>query len=67
MTRRPLEELIYHMRTLARSQNAWEANFARSMLKLSKNPDWVPTPKQDACMRRLVAELFLPAELEVFE
>ncbi len=38
----------------------WGFNFTRSVLKHSKRPAWVPSPKQLAAMRRLVTELAEP-------
>lgn len=56
---RPLEELLHHMKSLARRmENDWEANFARSMLRSAKRPEWVPTIKQMQIMQRMVSEMF---------
>lgn len=64
---RSLEELIYHMKGLVHSHNAWEAGFARSILKHSKRASWRPSAKQLAIMQRLVAERFSESELELIE
>jgi hypothetical protein len=57
--RRTLDELLYHMRSLARRmENDWEANFARSMLRHAKRPKWKPTEKQTQVMQRMVSEMF---------
>jgi hypothetical protein len=59
MQNRPLEELLHHMKSLARRmENDWEANFARSMLRNGKRPGWTPTIKQKQIMQRLVSEMF---------
>ena len=55
---RPIEELLYHMRTMARSSSEWEANFARSILKQAKRPTWNPSDKQQQIMQRMVSEMF---------
>ena len=65
---RPVDVLVYHMRAYADSRSAFEAGFARSMLKQSRRRNWRPSPKQRALMERLVAELFNEAdEMEVLE
>jgi len=55
---RPVEELLFHMRTLVRRGSDWEANFARSILKHAKRPTWNPSEKQHQMMERMVSELF---------
>ncbi|WIY23700.1 hypothetical protein [Parasedimentitalea psychrophila] len=55
---RPLEELLFHMRTMARSSNEWEAKFARSILRQAKQSAWSPSDKQQQIMRRMVSEMF---------
>jgi len=42
--------------------DSWGFNFARSVLRHSKRPAWVPTPRQLDSMRTLVAELAEPDE-----
>jgi len=57
---RHLEELLYHMRTIAQLPNGdWAAGFARSILRSAKRRGWKPTHKQRAIMQRLVAEMFV--------
>jgi len=55
---RPLEELLFHMGTMARSSNEWEANFARSILRQAKRSAWNPSDKQQQTMQRMVSEMF---------
>ena len=55
---RPVEELLYHMRTVVRRGSDWEANFARSILKHAKRPAWNPSVKQHQMMQRMVSEMF---------
>lgn len=55
---RPLEELLFHMRTMARSRSDFEAKFARSILKQAKRPTWNPSDKQQQIMQRMVSEMF---------
>ena len=64
---RPIEVLIHHMRGVAGSRNAWEAGFARSILRHSKRRNWRPTPAQDAIMNRLAGELFNEDNFDVLE
>ena len=44
------------------SRDDWSFNFVRSVLRHSKRPGWVPTPKQLHAMRRLITELAAPDE-----
>lgn len=69
MSHRTVEELLFHMPTVARrSQNDWASNFARSIIKQSKRRNWRPSSKQTGIMRRLVGELFQEIEdIEVIE
>ncbi|MEM0978430.1 MAG: hypothetical protein AAGJ34_12915 [Pseudomonadota bacterium] len=64
-----LDRLIWYMRTvIQRSENSWDRNFAKSILKQSKRKTWQPSPKQIKMMHRLVDELFASSEnLEVIE
>jgi hypothetical protein len=55
---RPLEEQLFHMRTMACSSSEWEAGFARSILKQAKRPNWNPSDIQQRIMQRMVAEMF---------
>ncbi|MBT8389648.1 MAG: hypothetical protein HKO95_04760 [Rhodobacteraceae bacterium] len=59
---RNFEELLFHMKAIARSSDEWAAGFARSILKQSKRPSWRPSTKQEAVMQRLVAERFTETE-----
>jgi len=71
MSGRILEELLWHMKTIARvAENEWASNFARSILRQSRCPDWRPSAKQEALMQMLVVELFLfqdGDDFDVFE
>lgn len=53
-----VERLVYHMKSIAGTGDAWSTGFARSILRNSKRPGWVPSEKQLSCMRNLVADLF---------
>lgn len=54
---RSLSELLWWMKSLAgKAPSEWARNFARSMLRQGKRPDWEPTPKQLRIMRQLVTE-----------
>ena len=58
------DECIYRLHRALRAgrigRDSWGFNFTRSVLKHSKRPAWVPSPKQLSAMRRLVAELAEP-------
>lgn len=61
MQEHSLDELIYHMRTVARTTDSdWERSFAASVLKQSKRHKWKPSTKQIRIMRDLVEGLFSP-------
>ncbi|AZV79027.1 hypothetical protein EBB79_14885 [Parasedimentitalea marina] len=62
---RPVEELLYHMRTVVRSGSGWEANFARSILKHAKRPAWNPSEKQHQMMQRMVSEMFTDSGADI--
>ena len=64
---RPLEYYLHHMRASASSPNAWEAGFARSILRQSKKPSWTPSSKQLATMNGLIAEALNETDCEVLE
>lgn len=65
---RPLDELLYHMKTLARSGDSeWERNFARSVLRHSKRPTWRPTPKQERIMQEMVIEMFDQSDSDLID
>ncbi len=60
-----LEELIWHMGNIVRgTKNKWERGFAASILRASKKSTWTPSAKQEALMRRLVADRSLEWEGE---
>lgn len=60
-TARPIEELLFYMKTVAaQASSEWEANFARSILRQSKKPTWNPSEKQLWTMQRMVSDLFSP-------
>ncbi len=58
------DECLYRLgRALRKGRlepGTWSFNFVRSILRHSKRPAWVPTPKQLHTMRQLVAELAEP-------
>ena len=63
-----LEELLFHMPTVERqAESTWAKSFAASVRKQSRRPRWKPSPKQEALMRRLVAELFDDSGPELIE
>ena len=64
-----IERLVFYMKAIAGTGNAWASGFARSILRNSKRPDWNPSEKQLSCMRNLVADLFANGgdDLEVSE
>ena len=65
---RAVEVLLHHMPAVAaKAENAWAANFARSVIRQSKRSDWRPSPKQLGIMIRLVADLFSEADASVIE
>lgn len=55
----PVDALVYRMRGFAGSQNAWEAGFAKSILKQASRSGWEPTAKQKLIMGRMVHEVFV--------
>lgn len=58
-TSRNLEELLFHMPTVARvAKTEWAKGFALSVVKQSHRRNWKPTAKQYALIRQLVSELF---------
>lgn len=55
MSRRPLEVLLHHLRSIANGpSDEWATKFARSILRKAKCPMWQPSEKQLAAMERLV-------------
>lgn len=67
------ERLLHHMPAVAASaENAWAANFARSIIRQAKRRRWRPSEKQLNIMRSLVSDLFAygvkeEGELQVIE
>ena len=58
-TSRNLEELLFHMPTVARlAKSDWAKGFALSVVKQSHRRNWTPTAKQYALIRQMVSELF---------
>ncbi|KPQ07464.1 MAG: hypothetical protein HLUCCA12_06505 [Rhodobacteraceae bacterium HLUCCA12] len=43
----------------------WTQSFAKSIARNGKRPNWRPTPKQEAIMRRLVSDLGTAPERDV--
>ncbi|WP_232830404.1 hypothetical protein [Oceanicella sp. SM1341] len=63
-----LDELLYYMRSVAgRSDNEWERNFARSMLRHGKRTTWHPSPKQERIMRRMVSEMLTDEDASLID
>ena len=59
---------IHYMSAVARdAESEWARNFAKSIMRQSRNPRWQPTPKQRGIMRRLVDDLFQPSDAVVVE
>lgn len=59
MTSRTVEELLYHMPTVARlAESDWARVFAQSILRQRKRRNWRPSPKQLSVMHALVSDLF---------
>lgn len=69
MQTRPLEEIAFYWgQVLRASPEGFERNFARSIARQLKRPDWTPSPKQERIMHRMVADLFEPkAEFSLIE
>ncbi|RIA00039.1 hypothetical protein ACN9JG_00095 [Cereibacter azotoformans] len=71
MTDTELDELLTFRwplvmrRVMAGSCDEWLRGFVRSIAKHSKRRTWRPSPKQEALMRRLVAELGTAPEGDV--
>lgn len=58
-TSRNLEELLFHMPTVARlARTEWAKGFALSVVKQSHRRNWTPTAKQYALIRQMVSDLF---------
>lgn len=68
MTDQDLDELltlhwpsvIRHV--MAENSDEWIKGFVRSIARHAKRPTWRPSIKQEQIMRRLVADLGMPAE-----
>lgn len=61
-----IERLLHHMPTVAAlAENEWAKTFATSILRQSRRRGWRPSPKQEAMMRRLVADLFAGTDEEM--
>ena len=68
MSGRPLEVLLHHIPgVIASAENEWTRGFAKSVLRQSRNPNWKPSPKQDAIMQRMVAETLRENDVVVIE
>lgn len=60
MTQPGIDQLLHHWRAVIGAQpKGFTRNFALSIQKARRRPGWEPTAKQEAIMRRLVAELFI--------
>lgn len=59
MIERSLDELLHHWRAvIGAAPKGFSRDFALSIQRHRRRPDWQPTPKQLALMRQMVAELF---------
>ena len=52
--------------TMADGSDDWLKGFVRSIAKHGKRPSWRPTAKQEALMRRLLAEVKTQKEPDFF-
>lgn len=52
--------------TMADGSDDWVKGFVRSIAKHGKRPGWKPSDKQEAFMRRLLAEVSMPSEPEFY-
>ncbi len=63
MRQRTLDELFHHWRAvIGAAPKGFPRDFALSIQKARRRPGWTPTPKQEAIMRQMVAELFTHAD-----
>jgi hypothetical protein len=68
-----LDELLFSWRSvIGQAPKGWARDFALSIQKARKRPNWQPSPKQLALMRRMVADLYAfpaqgDAEVELIE
>ncbi|WP_415184689.1 hypothetical protein [Phaeovulum sp.] len=72
MTQRTIDELLFHWRTvIGKAPPGWARNFALSIQKARRRPDWHPSSKQLSLMQQMVAELFIhgadDGEIDVIE
>lgn len=59
--------VLWHARRILRDGTEWERGFTRSILRMARRKDWLPTQKQLSAMRRIVAERAQPDEIELIE
>lgn len=52
-----VDQLLFSWGRVIADATGWARGFALSIQRDRKKPGWHPTPKQQAMMRRLVAEL----------
>lgn len=54
-----VDELVFRLRDALTRQrlDGWELRFAVSIVARSKRGEFVPTARQETCMRRIVSEL----------
>lgn len=58
MTEQELEEIMLEWRGVFRcATDPWAIQFARSILRHAKRPEWRPSAKQAGMMRRMIAEV----------
>ncbi|MEM6410694.1 MAG: hypothetical protein AAF683_04110 [Pseudomonadota bacterium] len=68
MTGEELERMMFHWPSvIARADDPWARGFAASIARQARNPNWHPSPKQAAMMRRLVQQVFEGPEAEVID
>lgn len=52
-----VDRLLFQWRRVIANAQGWARGFALSIQRDRKKPGWMPSPKQLAMMRRMVAEL----------
>ncbi len=52
-----VDRLLFNWRRVIADTQGWARGFALSIQRDRKKPGWMPSPKQLAMMRRMVAEL----------
>lgn len=63
MSDRNTEHLLHHWRAvIGAAPEGFPRDFALSIQKARRRPGWNPSPKQEAIMRQMVAELFTHAD-----